>query len=130
MNECIELHDSMLVALFFNDGKTVISFSPVYIHRSRGTPGVDSGSVWLQSATLTITGTSLGPVAEFPLRVSDGSLRIGDKLYSNCIPSCGMFNSPVELCMVLDSAESVIIRGDHLTIELHGEPSHLEDFQS
>ena len=128
MNEAIELHDSELVAVSFSDGEAVVSFS-AYIHRSTGTPGVDAGSGWSQPATLAIASASMSSVVELPLSVADGSLRIGDALHDNCIPSNGTFDGPIELHLHFHLSESLTIRGERLTIALHGEPSYVEDFK-
>ena len=129
MNKAIEFHDSELVAVSFNGRDALISLSPVYIHVSAGTPGVDSGSVWLQSATLTIATASISSVAPLPASVANGSLRVRDQLHENCIPASGTFEGPVVLHLIFDSLESLTVRGEHLTIELNGEPFHIEDFK-
>ncbi|MEI9894690.1 MAG: hypothetical protein WDN28_12575 [Chthoniobacter sp.] len=47
----------------------------------------------------------------------------------NLIPASGWFGEGVELSLVLASAETWIIRGQSVTIQLHGEPSHIEEFR-
>ena len=129
MNEGIELHDSELSAVSFSDGSAVVSLSPAYLHRSSGVPGSDAGSGWSQPATLTFAGTS--PVslpAKLPAWVSDGLLRIGDTVHKNLIPASGCFEGAVEFSIVLVTAETLTIRGQQVTIQLHGEPSYIEDF--
>jgi hypothetical protein len=130
VNEGIELHDSELSAVTFNDGSVVVSLSPAYVHRWSGIPGSEAGSGWLQCATLTFAGTQpVGLSAKLPVGVSDGSLRIGNVVHDNLIPANGSFEAPVEFSIVLATAETLTIRGQRVTIQLHGEPSYVEEFK-
>src|SRR4051812_42195582 len=77
MKQSIELHDSKLAAVSFRSGEAVVSFSPAYIHRSTGRPGIDAGTVWVQPVTLTIGGASLvSTPTSLPATVSGGYIRI------------------------------------------------------
>ncbi len=129
LNSGIELHDSHLAAISFADGVAVVSLSPVYVHRSVGRPGVDSGSGWLQSATLTLGNASLvsRPVL-LPATISEGSLRIGSEAHANLIPAAGIFTGAIELSLVLSHGGPVTIHGQRICIQLHGEPSFVENF--
>jgi hypothetical protein len=130
VNEGIELHDSELSAVSFRDGSAVVSLSPAYVHRSSGVPGTDVGSGWSQPATLTFTGTSPVPIpTELPAWVSEGLLRIGDTVHNNLIPSSGSFEGAVEFSIALVTGEALIIRGQRISIQLHGEPSYIEEFK-
>lgn len=129
MNEGIELHDSELAAVSFSGGEAVVSFSPAYIHRTTGSPGVHSGSGWLQPATLTLSGAPhVSTPASLPATISEGFLSIGSELHSNVIPASGTFEGAIELSIVLTTAEVLTIRGQRISIQLHGEPSFVESF--
>ncbi len=129
MNEGIELHDSELAAVTCSDGEAVVLLSPAYIHRSVGTPCVDAGSGWLQQATLTISSASLSstPTA-LPATISEGSLRIASAEHSNVIPANRTFAGAIEFFLVLSTGEAVAIRGQRISIQLHGESSFVENF--
>ena len=130
MNEGIELHGSVFSDLSFVGGTALVSFSHAYVHRSSGVPGSDAGSGWSQPATLTFASASPVPSpAELPVWISDGFLRIGDTVHNNLIPASGRFEGGVELSLVLASAEAFTIRGVSVSIELHGEPSYIEEFK-
>jgi hypothetical protein len=129
VNEGIELHDSELASVSVSGSEAVVSFSSAYIHRTTGTPGVDSGSGWLQPATLTLTDAFpfSSPVV-LPATICEGFLRIGSDLHSNVIPASGDFDGAIELSIVLATAEVLIIRGQRIAIQLHGTPSFVESF--
>lgn len=129
MNEGLELHDSRLIAVSCRNGEAVVSLSPAYIHRTPGIPGVDPGSGWWQPATLTLGAASPVPApALLPATISDGSLRIGSVQHGNVIPAGGTFADAVELSLVLATGEVLTIRGQRISIQLHGEPSFVESF--
>ncbi len=129
MNEGIELHDSELVAVTCSGGEAVVSLSSAYIHRTTGSPGVDSDSGWLQPAMLTISAASLSTTPTLlPATISDGFLRIGSAHHSNVIPASGTFADAIELSLVLSTGEALTIRGQRISIQLHGESSFVESF--
>jgi len=127
VNEAIELHDSELATVTFAGASAVVSFRPAYLHRSAGRPACDAGSGWLQPATLVISAASVSARIQLPATVSAGSLRLGAELHENIIPAGGTFAGPIELSLLLTTSESLIIRGDHVTISLEGDPTYLED---
>lgn len=129
MKECIELHDSDLVAVTCTAGDAVVSLSPACIHRHVGKPGVNPSSGRLQPATLTISSASITstPTA-LPASIWDGFLRIASALYDDAIPASGIFAGAVELSLTLTTGERLILRGQRISIQLHGEPSLVDDF--
>ena len=128
MNEVIELHDSVLDATMYYKGETLLSFSPAYVHRSAGSPGVDPGSVWLKDVALKITETSLPDVHSLPATVVDGSILIGSTLHDNLVPAGGDFEGPIELRLQFASFEKLVLRGHSLTITLESEGQYVEQF--
>ena len=60
--------------------------------------------------------------------VSDGLLRIGDTVHEKLIPASGSYDGAVEFSIIFGSGETLIIRGQRITILLHGEPSYIDDF--
>lgn len=131
VNESIELHDSELATVYFSDGTAVVTLSSAYVHQSSGVPGVDSGLGWYQCATLKFAGAPPVPVpANLPVGISDGFLRIGDRMHDHLIPACGKFEDAIEFSILISTQETLTIRGSGITIELHGEPSGLERYKS
>jgi hypothetical protein len=77
---------------------------------------------------LTITQASIASPVKVPATISDGSVRIGSTLHRNVVPASGTFDGPIELSLTLSTAETLVIRGESLTIELTGERSSAEHF--
>lgn len=130
VNECLELHDSTLSHVTFRDGSVVVSLSSAYIHRSPGRPGWDAGSGGCQPATLTFgEARPVSLPAELPATISDGFLRVGDTTHDNLIPASGTFEREVEFSIILTTAEIFTFRALRVTIQLHGEPACIEQFE-
>src|SRR4051812_44138944 len=111
-----------MTAVSFSDGQVIVSFSSANVHRSVGTPGVDTGSVWSQPATLTLTGVvSTQTPSLLPATVADGLLRIGSLLHANVIPASGVYEGPIELSIILSTGEALTIRGKRIRSQLLGD---------
>ncbi|MGB8356920.1 MAG: hypothetical protein WCD79_23690 [Chthoniobacteraceae bacterium] len=129
MNEVIELHDSDLAAVEFANETAILSLRPAYIHRSEGRPGIDAGSGWIQDATLTIfAAESVVPPSRLPATIWDGFFRVGNHTYDNTIPVAASFDGAIELHIVLNSSETVTIRGERIEIALMGRARYVEEF--
>ena len=59
MNSEIELHDSVISEIHEIDRTMVVEFAPAYVHTSRGKPGLDAGTGWVQNARLRLTGATI-----------------------------------------------------------------------
>jgi hypothetical protein len=46
----------------------------------------------------------------------------------NIIPASGTFAGAIELSLVLNTGEALTIRGERISIQIHGEPSFVESF--
>lgn len=133
MNELIELHDSELAAVSVRGGEIVVTLAPAYLHRSRGRPGIDAGSGWVQPATLsfgeaTLSGRSAP--ANLPATVSEGELRVGLEIYSNLIPTSGKWEGAIAFSLVPVTGEALVLRARRLWIQLHGEASFVENYEA
>jgi hypothetical protein len=128
-HRAIEFHDSELAAVSRVGASVVLSFSAVYVHESTGLPGVDAGGGWYQPATLTIADGEIASDAQVPASVADGFIRIAGTLHQNHIPAvAGTIDGPIELSLLLSTAETLLVRGAAITIELSGQPSRIEQF--
>ncbi len=128
MNEVIELHDSELAAVTVTGGTAVILFRPAYIHRSLGRPAIDAGTGWTQDATITITEASLSASVMSPATVLEGEVRVGDVIHDNIIPTKVRFQGAITMKLFLSPAQTLVARGNSITIEVQGEPSYVEEF--
>jgi hypothetical protein len=66
--------------------------------------------------------------AQLPATLADGVLRVGDAVHTNIIPAAGELAGAVELSLTLSTGETLVVRGDTLSIELQGQPSVVETF--
>jgi hypothetical protein len=128
VNRAIELHDSELSSASLVGTSALLSFARVYLHESAGRPGVDAGSGWYQPAIFRIAAATLAPAVQLPSRLADGTLRTGNAVHNNVIPAGEVGPGPIELSLVLSAGETLVVRGDTLSIELQGQPSAVETF--
>jgi hypothetical protein len=129
-NHSIEIHDSTLDTISVRDGKAVLYFSSVYIHESTGTPGVDSGSGWVQQALLRISDAAVRrSFSKFPAELLDGYISLGGAVLSNKIPIPLRHKGIVEIRLESWNDEVVLIAGDSAELELIGEPKYVEEFR-
>jgi|HubBroStandDraft_6_1064221.scaffolds.fasta_scaffold10588_2 hypothetical protein len=129
MNRAIEIHDSTLDSLALCDGVLVLHFSSAYIHESKGLPGVDAGSGWVQEANLKIGGVEIvGFFSELPHDLSDGYFKLGDTVYENMIPV--PLDHDGEVYLRLEKLHEVVsIKGISAKLELVGEATYVEEFR-
>jgi len=128
VNSAIECHDSVISQIQVTDRCVVVDFSPSYIHKSDGQPGVDTGSGWLQNARLRLTGASVsGKLPLLPESLWDGSLRIGGQKHNNVLPIPLQAIGPVELNLVFVSGHEVVVLGEAVELELMGAATFVEE---
>jgi len=129
-NRAIEIHDSTLDAISVRDGKAVLHFPCVYIHESKGTPGLDAGSGWVQQALLRISDAVVTKsFSKFPADLLDGHIMLGDTVLDNEIPIPLVHKGNVELRLESWNGEMVLITGSSAELELIGEPKYVEEFR-
>src|SRR5947207_1455017 len=74
----LELHDSRVDGVDLSGSNAIVHFSHAYIHKSKGTPGRDTGTGWSQEASLVLSEfTVLGELPTLPNTISDGFLEVG-----------------------------------------------------
>lgn len=129
-NRSIEIHDSSLDTISVRDGKAVLYFSSVYIHEFTRTPGVDSGSGWVQQALLRMSEAAVRrSFSKFPAELLAGYISLGDAVLSNKIPVPLRHKGIVEICLESWNDEVVLIGGDSAGFELIGESKYVEEFR-
>ncbi len=128
-NRAIEFHDSELAAVSRVGPSVVLSFSTVYVHESAGVPGVDAGIGWYQPATLTIAHGEMASEVQLPASVADGFIRVAGTFHQNHIPAvAGTLDGPIELSLLLSTAETLRVHGAGMAMEPSGQPSPVEQF--
>jgi hypothetical protein len=128
----IEIHDSILEQIVLTDCDATLHFSSAYIHQSEGTPGRDAGTVWVQRAILRIARARVsGAFSEFPVRLSDGRISLGERSTDNEIPVPLRHEGRFELRLETSrkSNEIVTFEGSGVELELVGEGKFLEHFR-
>lgn len=128
MNQEIEIHDSVIDRIVVSNAEAILHFKEVYIHRSDGKPGWDSGSGWVQEAQLRFRKASVeGKFSELPHDLHDGYLRLGETLLENAIPIPLDFSGEVEL-RIEGWGEVMKVRAQHVRLELLGTAEYVEEF--
>jgi len=129
MNSGIELHDSTISRIDQTGSIVEIEFSPAYVHKSEGKPGIDAGTGWVQAARVRFTGASLsGDRPLLPEILSDGSLRVGVHVHANWLPIPLLASEPVELQLVFVSGRAIDISAESIELELTGPATYVEEF--
>src|SRR6266487_1735658 len=78
MSSAMELCNARVNQIALADDVARIYFSVVYIHRSRGRPGRDPGSLWTQEAELVMDDAILSsPLPALPNTIAEGFLEVG-----------------------------------------------------
>lgn len=133
MNQLIELHDSEIAVMWFDQDSAIIIFSHAYIHRSEGRPAVDSGTGRTQRAELVIGGTEEVELpAAWPWIITDGSIELSGIIHDNALPIPLSHHGVVRLKLdgyaEGDEFRSIEIRGSGTKLTLLGEPRYVEVF--
>jgi hypothetical protein len=125
----IEIHDSELTSVKVSDGHIILELSPAYIHMSEGRPGIDAGTGWIQNAVIRVRGDAIaGSMNRLPCDLSDGYVKVNGDRSDNLIPIPLVATGYIELHLTSIAGESFRVRGDHITLELLGEPEYMENF--
>jgi len=128
MRSGLELHDSRVSHIEWVGGDAVIHFSHAYIHKSKGSPGKDTGTGWSQEAQLIMQGaSSLAPSPPLPNTISEGYLEVGG-IKHQLIPLPFKRKVGAKLNLVFVDGGQLEIVGDKPFVELFGAPIYLEDF--
>ena len=133
MNREIELHDSVIEDVVREGDDLVVRFSHVVVHETLGTPGVDAGICLRQEATLRISnGRSSPDILQWPVRITDGELRLGDQVLDNMFPTSMDHEGPTLLSLLVYDDDSVFtqlgISGSGVQVRTHGLAENLDDF--
>jgi hypothetical protein len=129
MNSAIEIHDSSLTSIAKLRDLLELRFH-AYIHTSEGTPGVDAGTGWTQDVMLVFdSGTLEGSITEWPAVLYDGTLEIDGEASENTMPIPLDREGNIQLTLKRSFiAVPIVVRGNHVRLELQGAPIYLEKF--
>lgn len=125
-NAAIELYDADVEAIVADSASITIRLK-AFVHRSAGTPGIDSGTGWMQTAFITIhAGKCLGVAPELPCMIDDGDLTIVPTTYHHLIP-CPLTSAEIAaMDLVFTSGHRLRITGVGVTIGFSGDPEFVD----
>jgi hypothetical protein len=130
VNTKIELHDSTLAGIVKQNNSVTVHFTPVYLHKSLGRPGLDSGSGWVQDARLIFTDSSVsGNTPDLPCDVLDGEFIICGQRHDNEIPVPLELTGDGELHLIFGPAHKLTVTGKIVRLELLGEAKFVEEYK-
>jgi hypothetical protein len=122
LSSAIEVHDSVLNSVE-RTGTGLQLFIEAYIHKSKGTPGVDPGTGWTQDVLLIIEDGSFdGTIENPPWDLADGTLQINDQVLDNMIPIPLDQRGQREFTLIDQrSGNRIVARGTRISLKLLGE---------
>jgi hypothetical protein len=127
LRSALELHDSRVSAIELLDGVAAVYCSHAYIHKSKGTPGRDSGTGWSQEARLVLSGVHLPEqLPALPNTIAEGFLEVGG-IRHELIPLPFRRRVDATLYLVFADGAQLEISGKQPLIELLGTAIYLED---
>ena len=128
MNLALEFHDSEVSAIQSRDETLSVVFSAAYVHHSKGVPGVDAGSGYVQALEMLMQqATWSGSLGSCLGRLSSGHISIGSQRLS-LIPLPYTSEGPVNVELVFQNGESLKATAARLHIGFAGEPRFVESF--
>jgi hypothetical protein len=129
LNEMIEFHDSNIMQVEVSNSNSMRILMRAYIHKSKGIPGIDPGTGWVQNAELQIKLLySYGGVPAIRACIVSGMLVIAEKAYLNEIPIPLNCESIIYFSVILDDGSSFSVEGQGITLTLLGEAQYIEEF--
>ena len=127
MSNGLELHDSRVSRIEWVDDVAKICFSHACIHKSKGKPGKDPGTVWSNEAKLIMWHSAAsGPLPALPNTISEGFLEVGG-IRHELIPLPFRRKVGAKLYLQFADGAEIEIIGKRPQIELLGTPIFLED---
>jgi len=124
-NRAIEFHDSEFRAMRL-DARLVRVRLSAYVHASKGKPGRDAGTGWIQECELLIHAPRIEGFLPAGTILADGSLCIDERLYDGLVPIPFEASGAIQL-QFQGEAGSLKIMGNRMSLIALGEPKFVED---
>jgi hypothetical protein len=129
MNQAIEFHDSTLSSISEKRGTVVLHFDKAYIHQSKGKPGIDNGTGWLQAIDIELTGAEIDSMPhDFPVDLDDGVIVINDESSKNGLALPVEASGEVKLNLKTVTGEELKITARHISSIEKSELEYVEEF--
>jgi hypothetical protein len=128
-NTAMEFHDSEVSNIDVSANTVAVKFSAAYIHRSKGRPGIDAGSGYVQALELLCTSAKMlvrdqGCIGS----ISDGALFIDDAKM-NIVPIPFENSGKAMLEIVFRNGSRFCVASHGVAIQLTGEQEFVENFK-
>ena len=128
MGSELELYDARVSYIRFADAVAEIHFSYAFIHKTKGTPGRDTGNGWSQEAVLSVEDARLAePLPPLPNVIVDGYLEVEGRRHELIPLPCERV-APCLLHLDFSDGSVLEVRGEHPLITLLGEKVFLQEF--
>lgn len=128
-NISFEFHDSSIKEIIQDNKDIIIKFSEAYIHKSKGIPGVDKGSGWIQMAEFVLKEAVLrGTLPFFPCDIDRGILKVNHNVFTGLIPLPLDFHGEIELQIIFLHGDKITIKGNDAKFILIGNPTYIEEY--
>ncbi|WP_157604455.1 hypothetical protein [Rhizobacter sp. Root1221] len=128
MNVAMEFHDSEVSSVEGDADVLCIRFSAACVHRSAGTPGVDSGAGYAQALELRLTNPAwAGKPSECIGRLSDGRIHVDGQLLA-LVPVPYANKGDVSLVVQFANGAELSALAKGVTVQQVGEPRYVESF--
>ncbi len=128
MNTALDFHDSKVSQITSVGDAVVIHFDSVYLHRSFGVPGVDSGSGWCQEAELVFDGVSSPLVSEGVMGSLSEARLIAGAQSILLLPVPFRVAGDIEATFVFSNGSTLHLAVKEAHLELLGEPVYVETY--
>jgi len=129
VNTEIEIHDSKVADITYQDNTVVVHFLAAYLHKSEGRPGYDRGTGWAQEGFLIFDQASVnGKFPEWPCDLMDGELILGSQRHDNSIAVPLEFKGPTVLHLICDCVHKVTVTSLGARLKLVGNPRFVDEF--
>ena len=124
----MQLLESTLGFISRSHEPVVVGFSPAYVIKSEGVPGVDASTRWTQSVELRFAdGEIEGKMPGLPAVINAGRIAINNISYVGMIPvpleSAGVITLELEF---VEGEEKLAITGEEVKLDLIGDAKYIE----
>jgi hypothetical protein len=128
MTSALELHDSTLASLTVTAGEAIIELAPGYVHQWEKQGHEWLGTGWSKPIRIRVDSARVtSPVPTLPADVSEGSLTMGDVMYSNLVPLPFHAQGQVRLHLLLVNSASLQVVGAAISVDATGDGEFVED---
>ena len=129
MNKALEIHDSTLSEIKKYRSSATLCLSKAIMHHSKGDPGVDKGTCWLQSIEIQLENARiLNEPEDIPNHLDFGYFIINGTKYTNVIKTPFKESGEIEVIFETFFGNELRINAEKIIIIEIGKNQYLQDF--